>query len=90
VEPVALGLAWVVAASVVAFALAALDKARARRGAKRVRERTLLLWALAGGSPGLVLAMLLVRHKTRKAAFLAPLALILAAQGALAWFVTTR
>ena len=81
--------AWVGAASLVAFALAGWDKAQARRGQARVRERTLLLWGLAGGSPGLVLGMLLFRHKTRKGAFLAPLALILAVQALAAWWWLT-
>ncbi len=80
-------LAWVGAASLVDFALAVADKSQARRGGARVRERTLLAWALAGGSPGLVLAMLLARHKTRKAAFLLPLGGILVAQAAAAWLL---
>lgn len=78
-------LAWVAALSVVAFAAAWRDKAAARRGRARVRESTLLGLALAGGSPGLVAAMLLVRHKTRKASFLLRLGLVLAAQAAAAW-----
>ena len=81
-----LGLGWAVAASAAAFGLAGWDKARARRGQARVRERTLLLWGLVGGSPGLVLGMLVFRHKTRKTAFLAPLALVLALQAGLAWW----
>ena len=81
---------WLALASVAAFALCVLDKARARRGGRRVRERTLLVAALVGGSPGLLLGMLLARHKTRKGAFLAPLALILLAQGAAAWLALRR
>lgn len=77
--------AWVALASVVAFALAVLDKSRARRGAHRIPERVLLGSALAGGSAGLLLAMLVARHKTRKGSFLLRFALILALQGALAW-----
>lgn len=83
-------VSWIALASAVVFALAVLDKRRARRGAMRIRERTLLGWAALGGSPGLVLAMLLVRHKTRKGAFLTPLALILALQAALAWWALKR
>lgn len=80
------GLALLVAAlSVAAFALCVLDKARARGGRRRIRERTLLGLALAGGSPGLLLGMLVARHKTRKASFLAPLGLVLLAQAALLW-----
>ena len=83
-------LAWVAAASVVAFVAAVLDKtrARARPRGRRVRENTLLGLGLLGGSPGLVLAMLVARHKVHKGGFLAKLAAIVAVQGAavLAWY----
>ena len=86
-----LALAWIVCASVVAFALAVADKRRAARGHRRVRERTLLLSAVLGGSPGLVAAMLLVRHKWRMAAFVAKLGLVLALQGAaVGWILAVR
>ncbi|HUR67904.1 MAG TPA: DUF1294 domain-containing protein [Candidatus Thermoplasmatota archaeon] len=89
-EVVAALLLWVAVASVVTFAIAASDKARARRGAGRVPERVLLGLALVGGSPGLILAMLITRHKTRKLGFLAPLALVLAVQGAAVWWLFLR
>lgn len=84
-EPWLLLAAWVGALSLAAFAAAWRDKTQARRGGPRVREATLLGLALAGGSPGLVAAMLLVWHKTRKASFLLRLGAVLAAQAALAW-----
>jgi uncharacterized membrane protein YsdA (DUF1294 family) len=80
-------LAWVALASVATFGLAVWDKGQARRGRARIPERVLLGGALVGGSPGLVLAMLLARHKTRKLAFLAPLVLIVALQCAVAWWL---
>lgn len=80
-------LGWIAALSVIDFGLAAWDKSRARKGARRVPESTLLLLALAGGSPGLLAAMLLVRHKTRKASFLAAFALILLIQGVGLWWL---
>jgi uncharacterized membrane protein YsdA (DUF1294 family) len=76
---------WVLAWSTVAFLAATLDKARAVRQQERVRERTLLGLAAVGGSPGLLLAMLLARHKTRKGRFLLPVAAIVAVQVAVAW-----
>lgn len=79
-------LAYVAAVSALSLALAGLDKRAARRGGRRTPEATLLGLALAGGSPGLVVGLLVFRHKTRKASFLAGLALVLAAQGAaIAW-----
>ena len=86
----ALLLALVALVSLLDLALCVLDKRAARRGRRRVPERVLLGLALVGGSPGLVLGMLLARHKTRKASFLAALALILVAQAGLAWLAAAR
>ncbi|MNQ38301.1 hypothetical protein D3C85_518710 [compost metagenome] len=61
-------------ANLVAFSLFAVDKARA--GARRIPERTLLLAALFGGL-GAWLGQRLLRHKTRKQPFAAWLGLIL-------------
>jgi uncharacterized membrane protein YsdA (DUF1294 family) len=90
VEAWALAGAWVGALSLLALVLCVLDKSRARKGARRIRERTLLGVALVGGSPGLIMGMLLARHKTRKGAFLGPLALILIGQAGLVWFLLFR
>jgi len=56
-------------ASVVAFCAYAIDKAAARRDARRIPERTLHLFALIGGWPGAVVAQRILRHKTIKASF---------------------
>lgn len=56
--------------SLATLAAYAADKRAARRpGARRVRERTLHLWALAGGFPGAFLGQSLLRHKTRHLSF---------------------
>ena len=68
-------------ANLTAFMLFGFDKRRAVRGIARIRERTLLLWALAGGTPGAFAARHLFRHKTRKQPFSRWLWLILFAQG---------
>lgn len=56
------------------------DKLQAMRGGQRVREANLLLLALAGGSPGALLARRLFRHKTRKQPFSTLLLLIVGVQ----------
>lgn len=55
---------------VVSFGAYAIDKRRARRGRRRVRERTLHLLDGAGGWMGGLLAQRFLRHKTRDRRFL--------------------
>lgn len=55
--------------SIVAFCFYANDKKRARNGAYRISERTLLLLALAFGAPGALIGMYVLRHKTLKKKF---------------------
>lgn len=73
-------LAALLPANLVAFTLFAMDKRRARMGLRRFSERTLLLWALIGGTPGAFLGRHVFRHKTRKQPFSTLLWLIAAAQ----------
>ena len=64
--------------NLLAFALYGIDKLKAKRGAWRISEATLLLAALFGPL-GALLGMELFRHKTRHAKFrvLVPLFLVL-------------
>ncbi len=63
-------LAYFGLTNLVGFAMMWLDKRRAGRpGARRLRERSLLLVAAVGGSVGVWSAMYAVRHKTHHAAF---------------------
>jgi uncharacterized membrane protein YsdA (DUF1294 family) len=55
--------------SVVAFLVYGFDKRRARKGGRRVPERTLHLVELCGGWPGAFAAQRVFRHKTRKRSF---------------------
>ncbi len=68
-----------VVVNLFAFVLYGIDKAKAKRGAWRIPEATLLLAAFLGGSLGALLGMELFRHKTKHAKFkiLVPLFLIL-------------
>lgn len=73
-------LAVLLPANLIAFTLFGMDKRRARMGLRRLSERSLLLWALAGGTPGAFLGRHVFRHKTRKQPFTALLWLIAVVQ----------
>lgn len=80
---------WVVALSVLDFALMGNDKRRARAHRWRVPEKWFFILAMLGGSPGAILGMWVFRHKTRHWYFKYGLPLILflqAAVGALIWW----
>ena len=72
-------LAFLLLVNLLAFALYGIDKLKAKKGAWRIPESTLLLVAFLGGSLGALLGMELFRHKTKHAKFkvLVPLFLIL-------------
>ena len=55
--------------NVVALILCAVDKMRARAGKWRVPEGILVLTATLGGAAGMLLTMLLLRHKTQHKKF---------------------
>ena len=87
-QPVITYLLWYLAAvNLVTFTVYGVDKAKARRGAWRVPEKTLFLLPLLGGSVGALLGMLVFRHKTKHWYFVWGIPLIPLAQIALAVWV---
>lgn len=58
-----------VAASVVAFFAYWIDKVAARKHRRRTSENTLLLFGIACGWPGAIIAQQMFRHKTQKPSF---------------------
>ena len=58
-------LLLLVAVNLVSFTLYGLDKLKAKKGLWRIRESTLLLIAVLGGSMGALLGMEIFRHKTK-------------------------
>ncbi|WP_409227226.1 DUF1294 domain-containing protein [Gudongella sp. SC589] len=62
--------------NLVSLLLFRTDKQLARKGKRRIAEKTLFLSAILGGGPGAVLGMHLFSHKTKKAAFQLGLPLI--------------
>lgn len=69
------------------------DKRRARKDQWRVKEETLLVWALLGGWPGGIWAMRKFRHKTSKFSFMAKYAFVtalnIAGIAAVIYFIST-
>jgi uncharacterized membrane protein YsdA (DUF1294 family) len=59
------------------FAIMLVDKALAIKKAWRLPESLLMTLAAAGGSLGVLLGMLLSRHKTRKSKFILGIPLLL-------------
>ncbi len=55
--------------SVIGFFLMGIDKAKARRNAWRIPEKTLLLIVFVGGGAGVWIGMEVFRHKTKHLQF---------------------
>ena len=66
--------------SVISCIITIYDKVCAIRGKWRVKEFTLLLLSLLGGSVFMYLTMLVIRHKTRKAKFMIGIPVIIILQ----------
>lgn len=75
-------LCWLVCINTLAGCIFRLDKIRAIKGGRRMPEADLLGLALIGGSPAILVARQLFRHKTRKQPFSTYLMLIAAVQAA--------
>ena len=75
--------AWLIVWSIVAFVAMGADKRKAQKGAWRVPEATLFLFALLGGALGATLGMHVFHHKTKHWYFRWGFPLILLAQLAL-------
>lgn len=73
-------LAYLIIINAAAFLLMLADKQKARQGAWRIPESTLISMAVLGGSIGAIAGMKLFRHKTKHPKFYIGLPLILAAQ----------
>ncbi|MCF2651775.1 DUF1294 domain-containing protein [Anaeromassilibacillus senegalensis] len=81
---------YLAAINITAAVAACADKRRAIRGRWRIPERTLLLLGFFGGAAGELLAMLLIRHKTKHAKFMVLLPLFCLLHAALLiWLALT-
>lgn len=80
--------AYLVLVNAAAFLLMLVDKQKARKGAWRIPEATLLAVAALGGSIGAIAGMYIFRHKTRHLKFSLGLPLMLCIQLLAAFCVT--
>ena len=71
---------YLIIVSLWAVVLTIFDKQAAKRGSRRVRERTLLLVSAIGGSVAMFVAMRLIRHKTKHAKFMVGIPVIIILQ----------
>jgi len=81
-------LLYLIIINAAGFLLMLADKLKAKRGAWRIPEKTLLGVAAAGGSIGSLVGMYTFRHKTKHIKFTLGIPLILIAQLALAIWQT--
>lgn len=92
-KAIEIDLVYIIAAYVVmnllGIYLTRMDKRNAQRDIWRISEAVLMLVGALGGALGMFLAMLLIRHKTRYVKFMLGLPLMVVAQLALFWFLTT-
>ena len=73
-------VAYILTVSVIAMLVTAIDKAAAIKQKRRIRERTLFVWSLLGGSVAMYLTMLGIRHKTRHKRFMIGIPFIIVLQ----------
>lgn len=72
------------------FILMLTDKKKAKKGALRIPEATLLTVAAVGGSLGSLLGMYAVRHKTKHKKFTVSIPLMLAVHCILLYLALTQ
>lgn len=83
-------LVYLMAVNVSGFAAMGIDKAKAKRRAWRIPEKTLFFLALAGGSAGAWAGMYVFHHKTKHLLFSAGIPAILFLQLLLAGYLLFR
>lgn len=76
--------------NIIVFVLAGYDKYQARKNKQRIPENTLFFLEAIGGTIGLLLAMLLFRHKTSKTSFIVKFILIFLIQILLVYLKITH
>lgn len=73
--------------NLIAFTLFGVDKMLSRSERDRLSEKTLLIAAGLGASPGAILAMVIFNHKTARPKFRFGIPLLLVAHAAFAYWI---
>ncbi len=81
---------YLIMINLIAVIVTAFDKHRAKKHGWRIPENTLLLISALGGSPAMLLTMLLIRHKTKHPKFMAGIPLIMVFQAAAIYYFNFR
>ena len=83
--------AWLILISLISIIVSVSDKVRAKRGANRVPEATLIFLSVLGGSFAMLITMLIIRHKTKHPKFMVgiPVIILLQAVAGCAIFALT-
>ena len=78
---------YLAAVSLLAVVLTIYDKSAAKKQRRRTKENTLLLVSLLGGSIAMLMAMQIIRHKTKHAKFMVGIPVIIILQIAAGLFI---
>lgn len=71
---------YLIAINIIAFLAMFIDKKKAEKGKWRIKEATLLVLALIGGSIGEIIGMYVFHHKTQKPRFFVGVPVIIVLQ----------
>jgi uncharacterized membrane protein YsdA (DUF1294 family) len=82
-----IGTLYLIIINIAGFAAMGIDKRRAKKSQWRVKEKTLFLLAVIGGSAGAIFGMQYFRHKTKHSGFVFGMPAILVVQISLAVFL---
>lgn len=75
---------WII--NLIGFIVMGIDKHKARHNNWRIREKTLIIISIIGGSLGMYLGMFTFKHKTRHLKFVIGIPIIILLQEILLFF----
>lgn len=81
---------YVIIINLTAFLSMYIDKKKAQKGSWRIKEATLMMFAVFGGSIGALAGMYTFRHKTKKLKFTIGIPTILISEIAMILFLLFR